>query len=240
MPNSAVETQSLLYRDNLIVEFARLRAMYEPRPTPWSGQSPDEQAVTTNQWVDIMTAAGMAIRDLRDAIGVWSSSEGGEWFPAPMDLLRLAARAKKTDSARRPAPGSNVHCDGSGWVTTSDGRMPCPRCSPELAEVYADPARFALWRKGTNLSEVGVGVELRRGLLRSLLPSDERAVCRRAYEPPIDAERGLAAARSAYVDECTGQGRGPSWDHFDTVLARAAARPPEAPVDESPNPDGWW
>jgi hypothetical protein len=220
----------LFYREQLLAIFATLRAMYEPRPTPWMGQSPDERAVTTEQWLSIITAAGITLGEFEEAVSAWVTSESGDKFPAPLDLLRLANMAKRASAAATSRPAitaSRAMCDGSGWVRISDDAgVPCPRCNPALAAVFDNPDKLARWRTGTSLADLDVGVELRKGFLHYIVPLALEKPCGPAAEGYCTMVDGLNVARAAYADQCAEDHREPSWPHFDAVIATAVSRVP--------------
>lgn len=223
MPSdSPTAVRSLFYRDALVAEIGALRVMYEPRPTPWFGQSADEQAVTTEQWVQILAAAGLGIDEFRLAWSTWAASDAGDRFPAPRDLLALAARAKRGEV--RPVPADRMMCNGTGWRQKGDETVPCGRCSPALAAVWADPAKYARWKDGALLSDLDVGVEERKGMQRYIIPLRLEKPCSAASEESCPPARGLEIARAAYAAECEAQGRPPSWTHFATMIEAIAGR----------------
>jgi hypothetical protein len=233
---SDVDPANLFYRNGLTAEFAKLRAMYEPRPTPWSGLTVEERNVTTDSWVAILTAAGITIPEFQSAVAAWVNQDGGEFFPSPLDLLRLSAKSKRRDDARRPIPADRIQCDGTGWMRDDDDDLyPCARCNPALAAVFADPVKRSRWREGAVLADLDVGVEMRRGMLHYIVPLALDHPCSAAPDYTATGARGVEVARKAYADECASQGRAPSWDHFDAVTARIAARAP-APVTVPPDP----
>lgn len=218
---------SLMYHDNLSAEIGRLRVLYEPRPTPWFGQNAEAQTVTTEQWIAIFAGAGIGIDEFHAAVEAWVLADGGERFPAPLDLMRLVARLKRGEPSRREVPADRVMCDGSGWRHHDDEpATPCGRCNPALAAVWADDSLFAAWKAGSSLADLDVGVEERRGMLRYIVPLRLDPPCSFDARDDVypDAATGLTIARTAYANECDAQGRAPSWDHFDRLIANAVAR----------------
>lgn len=149
-------------------------------------------------------------------------SEG--WRP-PLEVV-LASYDREValggTSPARALPGGRVHCDGSGWVRDAvlpDRMTPCPRCSPALAEVFADPEKFERWKHGASMESLDVGVELVGGRFR--YKSGARPPRCFAAEDPAEDVPPLGAGREiawhAYAEERRAAGKRPTRKHFDRM-----------------------
>jgi len=230
--NRAAEAKAL-YRANMSLAIKNLRYMYEPRPTPWTGQDEVMQDQTTDLWLDIMQGSGVSIEDFRDAGTAWMAGDGAEYFPSPMDLLRIIAKAQRSAGGGHRYPECISQCDGSGWIKADDGRLsPCGRCNAALAEVFSEPGKLRQWLDDTPLSALDVGVDAVRGMLRWTDRPALDSPCSEFPEPPVPPATGLAIAKAAYEEQCREAERVPDLEWFTGSLTRALGRPvPEAPVD---------
>lgn len=140
----------------------------------------------------------------------WTS----QYRPSLGEIIE-AYEARHNYRIRRVLP-STTHCDGSGWVNDGAGQQPCGRCNPALAEVFADSDKYQSWRTGTPLWLLDVGVEKKRsGQLRYI--GAEPPNCHPAHDGgvfDVEANRGLAIAKAAYVEECRSLGHQPVMEHF--------------------------
>lgn len=121
---------------------------------------------------------------------------------------------------RRLLP-STTHCDGSGWVAGAGELVPCQRCNPALAEVFADQEKHHAWRSGTPLWSLDVGVERKRdGRLR--YTAGDPPTCHPVHDGgllDLPKGRGIEVARQAYEAECKAAGRKPKGKQFAATVA---------------------
>jgi hypothetical protein len=111
--------------------------------------------------------------------------------------------------AHRPvaATPANWHCDGSGWVTDTDGCRPCSRCNPAVFAAWADRITHARWRNGIPLEDLVPGLRRTRNGVRydGAPPPD----CQAAPEPVASRAVGQRAFLRAYEADCRERGLTP-------------------------------
>lgn len=234
------------YSEQMLNVLGILRRRYEPRPTPWSGKSDEEQTRISQEWIVEFARAQVSPTDVGWAISTWAAGFGGEYCPSYTDLNRLIherAREARREEARELR---NSSCDGTGWTTGDDGRArPCHRCNPAVWQVFQDADKRARFEQGVTLDHLDVGVvkisgklEYEAGMPQPCLPA------RPQHDPEsavVGPDIGVPIARAAYEAECRAQGREPNERFFESMMGggkrddrvSAGTPAPGRPVDES-------
>lgn len=183
--------------------FVPLTILVNTTPGPW-----------TDETVDVWHAAFVRLAEpstLLNVVERFVLAYTSQWRPT------LGQVVEAYDDAvlwrrRRALPSGNVHCDGSGWISTGSGYRPCGRCNPAAHQAFRDQDTIDRWRDGESLATLDVGVERgKQGALR--FEHGPAPACHPAHDGGITvvpAARGLVLARAAYEEECRAAGRKPS------------------------------
>lgn len=192
-------------------------------PGPWNDDVID---VWTEQFERLDDAASLegAVTTL---VTQWTST----YRPSLGEVIE-AYHAARNYRVRRLLP-STTHCDGSGWVDRGGQFVPCHRCNPALADVFADQEKHEAWLSGTPLWSLDVGVERKRdGRLR--YTSGDPPQCHRAHDGGVldlPQGKGVAVARAAYEAEVKSLGRKPKWKQAAAVVAEVGPSRPRRARD---------
>lgn len=130
-------------------------------------------------------------------------------------------------SMRKAIDPARIHCNGDGWrrVEGQPDPVPCERCNPYLAKVWADPEKRDRYRRGEGLERLGVGVE-RVGGVRRPINGDPPVYCRAADDPPEDV-RTVDQVHDVmwrnYAEQRKALGLKANRRHFDKITGRLKA-----------------
>jgi len=192
---------------------AVMRALFHlVAATPgWSDETVDEYAA---QLVDLADAVSLE-EACKSIARAWTDRK----YRVPLATILESYDREHSLRAPRAIEPSRVHCDGNGWrpAKAHGYMMPCERCNPALAAVFADPDKLERWSTGTPIENLGVGVERVAGRLRyrdELQP----ATCRPAHDQRDTNGVNVRAAWRGYSEEAAQQGRTPARKHFEKLI----------------------
>jgi hypothetical protein len=176
-------------------------------------------AGTTGWTDDAVGEYADQLRDLGDGesfVAACSSIARGwsELRRPPIETILESYDREHQLRGRAIDPG-RIHCDGSGWLPAGcDDFKPCPRCNVALAAIFDDPAKLALWRTGTVVEQLDVGVERVNGRVR-YVDGYRPPTCRPADEISSNVEQARRVAWRSYEAHCREAGREPDPAYFD-------------------------
>ena len=114
----------------------------------WSDDAVKLLADEIRTWAD----PGAAYVAATDIARTWVE----EWRP-PLGIIIKRYSEEAAKAARAQAhlrAEERPQCDGTGWIDSPIGMVPCRRCNPYLRDLYDDPPRWEQWLSGTSTADL--------------------------------------------------------------------------------------
>jgi hypothetical protein len=114
----------------------------------WSDDAVKLLADEIHGWGD----PGAAYAAATDIARTWAE----EWRP-PLGVIVKRYQEEAAKYARATAHANaeeRPQCDGTGWVESPIGMVPCKRCNPHLRDLYDDAPRWEQWLTGTSTADL--------------------------------------------------------------------------------------